>query len=258
MYGLANVSLLLNRTPTPSRESTESFPKHFSNPAVVSWLNASHQTQYLCPGANTQSRPVIFSIDYSSEAATVLFKIRLPIGLKTSSNTKTHLFLFIHPEQVTSLTHHGLEPDETPEQVRQKLGHGVICLKFQLSTRPDMIVPKSFTPKKREDCETLDALKQLARQTALSIYVGCDILPDAQARIICDIALDPEIRTSCLENHLTTVYGSNRVRRWLCSEDAPAAPPPSYNQAQCELPLVDEKGKTLLLPDPHTHFHLLV
>lgn len=187
-----------------------------------------------------------------------MFKIRLPIKQKTSSHTKRHLFLFIHPEQVIFLTHHGLEPDETPEQVRQKLGDGVICLKFQLSTRPDIIVPKPFAPKKREDCETLDAMKQLARQAALNIYVGRDVLPDAQARILCHIALDPETRTSCLENHLATVYGRNRARRWLDSTDAPAASSPSYNQAQCELPLVAEKGKTLLLPDPQAHFYLLV
>lgn len=220
------------------------------NLAVVSWLDASHETQYLCPDPNAQSLHVFFSVDYSSEAATVLFKIRLPIEQKTSSHTKRHLSLFIHPEQVISLTHHGLEPDEAPEQVRQKLGHGVICLKFQLRTRPDMIVPKNFAPKKQEDCESLDAMKQLARQTALSIYVGRDVLPDAQARILCDIALDPETRTSCLETHLTAVYGHSRARRWLGSADAPAASPPSYNQAQCELPLVDEKGKTLLLPNP--------
>lgn len=209
---------------------------------MVSWLDASHQTQYLSQSSKDQSRQLTFSVDHDTETTTALFEIRLPIELKASPNAKTPLFLYIHPEQVTSLTHYCLNPDDTPQQVREKLGDGVVCLKFQLSSCPDMIVPKSpLVPKKQKDHgEKLDALKQLAQQTALDVYVGCSILPDAQARMLCDMVLDPKVRTSC-DNHLSRLYGSKGATLWLCSENLPTAPPPSYNQTGSAPPLFDKK-----------------
>lgn len=187
-----------------------------------------------------------FSIDCDSETKTALFEIRLPIELKASPNAKTPLFLYIHPEQVTSLTHHAIAPGETPQQVRQRLGDGVVCLKFQLSSCPDMIIPKSpLVPKKQKDHgEKLDALKQLAQQTALDVYVGCNVLSDVQVRTLCDMVLDPNIRTSFKDGRLSRLYGSKGARLWVCSEDLPTAPPPSYSQMGSAPPLFNEKETT--------------
>lgn len=68
-----------------------------------------------------------------------------------------------------------------------------------------MIVPKShLVPRKQKDHdEKLDALKELAQQTALYVYLEYNILPDAEARILCNIVLDPNIRTSCGDDHLS-------------------------------------------------------
>lgn len=188
-----------------------------------------------------------FSIECDSEAATAFFEIRLPIELKASPNTKTPLFIYIHPEQVESLTHRGPGADETPDQVHQKLGDGVVCFSFQLRSCPDMVVPKlPLVPKKQKDHgEKLDAFKQLAQQTALDVYVSRNMLPDAQAQMLCDLVLDPRTRTSCKDNKVSCLYGSKGGQIWL-SEDVRTAPPPSYSQAGSAPPLFDQKGKVSL------------
>ncbi|KAK7407894.1 hypothetical protein QQX98_009953 [Neonectria punicea] len=100
-------------------------------------------------------------------------------------------------------------------------------------------------PRKQKDHgEKLDTLKQLAHQTALNIYIGCNSLSDAQARILCSIVLGPKVRTASRDRHLFSLDGSDGDKLLSCSEKLPPVSPRLYNQPSSAPSLLVEKSTT--------------
>ncbi|ROV93003.1 hypothetical protein VMCG_08982 [Cytospora schulzeri] len=155
-------------SPTPSAPSQIHLT---AVPAVVAWAGTDDQTHHL--HHNERDR-VTFDVRFNAASKTAFFKLRVPVKLKDFPDVKTPLFLYIHPDCVASMVYDG--PDKTPDDIREKLGTDhIVCLRFDLNKPADMVVPRasSLAPRRQKGHgETLDALKFLARQTSINVYLA--------------------------------------------------------------------------------------
>ncbi|KUI70562.1 hypothetical protein VM1G_06542 [Cytospora mali] len=102
---------------------------HVITESAIVWVDTDGETRYLLQSCQAPLNQVAFDfkVDAASEAACFKLRVRLP-------GDDRPLFLYVHPEQVTSLVL--LDPDDMAQDVQQKLGDTpVICLQFNLSCR---------------------------------------------------------------------------------------------------------------------------
>lgn len=89
---------------TPPSSTSPSFDID-RTPAVVEWVGVDSEPRYLYHGDTDPSRQVTLEIRFDAASGAAFFKIRVPVGLKAAgpNSAKTPLFLYIHPDRVTSL-----------------------------------------------------------------------------------------------------------------------------------------------------------
>lgn len=229
-------------------------------PAVVVWPGPNGQVHQLCQNERDQ---VTFDIHFNAASETAFFKLRVPVKLKDFPHEKTPLFLYIHPDRVTSLVYDG--PDKMPDDIRQKLGtDAIICLRFSLNKPADMVVPRasSLTPRRqRGHGDKLDCLRLLAQETSLSVYLTLqDSLSEVLFRSLCAAVTDGTLQALDGAADMSGLYSGTGGEVLQVGNPCPPPmeSPPSYDELGASPPsasLKDGKIKgSLPIPymSPHT------
>ncbi|KAH8756101.1 hypothetical protein F5883DRAFT_383269, partial [Diaporthe sp. PMI_573] len=204
------------------------------SPAVVEWIGVDSESHYLYHGDTDPSRQVTFGIRFDAASGAAFFKIRAPVGLKAagSNSAKTPLFLYIHPDRITSLSYD--VPSAVQDLVRGKLGPSPSCLRFGLTRPADMVAPSvSLAPQNRGHGEKLDSLKLLAQATYFSVYWTHATLCKAQLRPLCDAIAARNLKAIGAAAELQGLYGGAGGKVLEGSElciPVPKTAPPSYSE----------------------------
>ncbi|KUI59161.1 hypothetical protein VP1G_06438 [Cytospora mali] len=193
-----------------------------ATPAVVVWAGAGDQARQL--------HQVTFDVHFNAASKAAFFKLQVPVKLKDFPHEKTPLFLYIHPDRVTSLICEG--PDKTPDNIRQKLDtDAVVCFRFNLNKPADLIVPRasSLAPRKQKGHgDTLDTLKLLAQETCLSVYLAHhDSLSEVLLQSLVATVADGSLQAFDGAADITELYSGKGGEVFQVGEPFP---PPSYNQ----------------------------
>lgn len=156
------------------KESKEECEVDIWTPAVVAWA-ADHAKLQL-------------QVQYDPQSKTAFFKLRDSLVLKASSPAKTHLYLFMAPEQIRSLTlDTSPDPDSIPPATAQLLDSTFTCLRITLKTPADLIGPKfmGLTPKNRVEGQVLDQLRSLGQAIEFSIFMPHQVASKAELLSVC-------------------------------------------------------------------------
>lgn len=221
--------------------------------AVVVWTGADGQAYHLQGNERDQ---LTFDVQFAAASKTAFFKLRVLVKLKDLPAERTPLFLYIHPDRVTSLAYDG--PDRTPDDVRQKLGPGdIICLRFGLSKPADMIVPRasSLTPRKQKGHgDKLDALRLLAHETQMSVYLAqneslSEALLLSLSAAIAEGGLQAPDRLTDLPG-LYSGMGGEVFRLEDVRPPPPTTAPPSYEEVGASPPPAPSKEGKMMAASP--------
>lgn len=226
-------------------------------PAVVVWTGAGGQAHHL----SHERDQVTFDVHYNAASKTAFFRLRVPVKLKDFPAERTPLFLYIHPDRVTSLVYDG--PEKTPDDMGQRLGPGaIICLRFGLSSPADMVVPRasSLIPRKQKgDGEKLDALRLLAEETSMLVYlVQHESLSETLLRALAVAIADGGLPSPEGLTDLSGLYsgkGGEVLPIKGAYQPPPIAAPPAYGEAGASPPpAFSKEGKMMAtLPVPRCH-----
>ncbi|KAJ4420137.1 hypothetical protein N0V82_004584 [Gnomoniopsis sp. IMI 355080] len=179
--------------------------------------------------------------------STAFFKLRASLVLKALSPAKSYLYLFLPPERIQSLTlDESPDPDSIPSDTSKDLGSSFTCIRVSLSTKADLIGPKSVNlkPKNQVEGRVLDALRSLVRCTAFNIFIPHQVLPKAKLLCTCYGISDRLLRSDPGKVDLACLYeGKGGVKVTIGESDnqsriAPGNPqspsgdsPPSYAES---------------------------
>lgn len=212
-------------------------------PAVIAWAGTDGQAHHLHHNERGQ---VTLDVHFSAASNTAFFKLRVFVKLKNFPHEKTPLFLYIHPDCIASVVCEG--PATTPDDIRVKLGtDATIGLRFDLNRPATMIVPRGSPPvprKQKGHGETLDALKFLAQQSSLSVYLAqCDSPPEALLRSLGAAVAEGRLHAPDGAADTSGLYSGIGG---VVLEVGDFCPPPSYDgsEASPPPPPFQKEGKT--------------
>lgn len=158
--------------------------------AVVEWVGADGQTQYLFQRDNDASRQVTLDVYFDASTNTALLKLKAmfglkaPSGFKTPSKNRTPLFLYIHGDTIASLTHD--VPGACSETVTTMLGSASHRLQLSVARPAQLIAPQfPVVPQNKAHGEMFDSFKLLAQETRLAIYFAHPSLSQAALDPLC-------------------------------------------------------------------------
>lgn len=136
--------------------------------AVVEWVDANGQKQYLHHPGDDASRYVTLDVQFDASTNAALLKIRAPLAFKGLPK-RTPLYLYVQGDAITSLNHD--VPDAWPEIVTSTLGPAPHRLQLSLARPAYLIAPHlSMVPKNKFHGDMIDSLKLLAQETLFTIY----------------------------------------------------------------------------------------
>lgn len=138
--------------------------------------------------------PCHLNVFFDPTSNTAFFKLRLSIDPLGNS----FVFLFIEPEQVTSIAREENErEDQEIARLCESPTRGNICLRLTLSRPGTVIAPLTWPPPThRLDDQASIHLLFLASQTILVIHVGRHELSTTQLSGLCSAASTPGLLTS--------------------------------------------------------------
>lgn len=219
--------------PSASSSKTE-----ISTQAVISWVDSDGQVKYLYQADPDPSRQVTFDLHFHDASLSALLRVRVPVDLKAFPSGKTPLYLYIYADRITSIVCDSSSriPDGIPDEIRGRLGTGLISLHLDLSKPADMVVPMNplVPTKKKGHGERLDAFRSLAQATSWIIYLTGGSLPsEALLETLCSAVARGDLKPLLGEACLSGLYcgkggkvleGSN-AHSWT-------VPPPSYDEVE--------------------------
>lgn len=153
--------------------------------AVVEWTVTGGQKRYLYQRDQGPLPQTTFDITFDAAAAAAIFKLKVPVGLKSMLKNRTPLFLHIHGGRISSLLHDVV--DTAPETVAQKLGAAPNRLKFSLIQPPDVVAPPlSLAPQDKTQGGMIDDLKLLGQETRFDVYFTHPSASGALLKRLCE------------------------------------------------------------------------
>lgn len=200
-------------------------------PAVIEW-EVDNTIHYLTDPDPRNTHVTLESRFLGEDSGA--FKICIPIQLK-GVDCNTHVTIIIHPDIIDAI-----EPETFavgPAPVHKKLICSVICLRFHLSQPLQIVVPvaaaEPLHPKRKPSGDVLDAVRSLARVTALSVYVSDNELPKAKLNAVCKAISQRQVKLLPRQDDLASFYGGSGAKIIDFSADSP----PSYHELEPPPPM---------------------
>ncbi|KAI1178645.1 hypothetical protein F4777DRAFT_594397 [Nemania sp. FL0916] len=210
-----------------------------AQPAVITWRTSDGKDQCLAD--------LNLDLHYDIQSSKAFFILRATVALKSHPRSRnTAVFIFIHPERIR-----GLVLDDSPCTTEAGiLGHETVCLHFELSRLPVLVVPReSLAPRNQTSGNLLDSLRAVVQQSAFSIYakIPCRRLSRQRLHALCDAASRGELSSIIAYSNASSLYagaGGKIIEGYsLVNPDSapnnerlepaiesPAENPPSYDE----------------------------
>ncbi|KUI64449.1 hypothetical protein VM1G_11248 [Cytospora mali] len=150
----------------------------------------------MCHSKPGTPRQVKLNMSFDPASKAGFFRLRAPLDL---AGEMTMLYLYIHPDQITSLVYTGFEG--TPGTVP--------CLRFALNKPADLIVPMGVSlslKRPKVDGIILNSLKLLAQETTLCVYMAHGELSKTLLESLCAAVADQSLKPSNMTVHLSGLY----------------------------------------------------
>jgi hypothetical protein len=151
-------------------------------PCVVEWQWGDEACSLATPDPSNTSVQFTIHLDSTRpHTITTLFEILVPIKLKDIPGSCA-IYLRICPSSVTSFEYSS--GATATEAVKQKFDSATVCLNLQLAKAPTVLVPTAVgepvVAARPRSGKVLDAIYQLSRVTALSVYIKDALLSKNQ------------------------------------------------------------------------------
>ncbi|KAL7966016.1 hypothetical protein HDV63DRAFT_408025 [Trichoderma sp. SZMC 28014] len=232
--------------------ATPPFDFNFKTPACIEWT-LNDATQYLVD-PDPQRDSVKLEACYSSQSSKASFQLHFPIRVK-GIESYSCITSSINIRSIATLKLD--ENPEIPDIVRKKLNCKAVCLHVDLSQPFDLIASTAATepiqPRKRPSGPVIDALRSLAKATAISIYISAREISLPRLAAFCEAVSQSRLHPihTDTSTSLASLYGGSGGKIiTLSSEDyAPTSRnenPPSYDQLES---LPPKTGSSLLGTD---------
>ncbi|KAJ2987819.1 hypothetical protein NUW58_g4302 [Xylaria curta] len=166
--------------------------------AIMTWRNSKGEDQ-CSPRLN-------LDLHYDARSSKAFFKLRAAVALKSHPRSRNiAVFLFIHPERIRALV-----LDDSPCATEARiLGPETVCLHFELSKLPALVVPKeSLAPRNQISGDVLDSLRAVVQQATFSVYakIPCRRLPRQQLLALCGAVSRNELRSIAAHSNASSLY----------------------------------------------------
>ncbi|KAI0533000.1 hypothetical protein GGR58DRAFT_488368 [Xylaria digitata] len=169
-----------------------------AQPAVITWRTSDGEDQCL-------SR-LNLDLHYDVRSSKAFFKLRAAVALKSLPHSRnTTVFLFVHPERIRTLI---LDDSPCTAEART-LGPETVCLHFELSRLPALVVPKeSLAPRNQASGNLLDSFRAIVQQSTFSVYakIPCRRLPRQRLLALCGAASGNELRSIAAHSNASSLY----------------------------------------------------
>lgn len=162
------------------------------------------------PLSVVESLPWSFNLYLCTSSNNAFFKLQIPLSLR--GRPETHIYLFIWPEQISSLTQ---EECSIPDAVAQACIHfstkSTACLRFRLDRPAVLVVPKEcpLTPKADVDRQILAYVQALTLRTELAFCIPKGLLPPRISKILREEWLAGSRKASPDHAALDALYGGS-------------------------------------------------
>lgn len=170
-----------------------------AQPAVITWRNSD--------GEDRCVSHLNLDLHYDVRSSKAFFKLRAAVALKSHPRSRnTAVFLFVHPERIRALV-----LDDSPCAAEARiLGPETICLRFELSKLPALVVPKEepLAPRNQTSGNMLDSLRAVVQQATFSVYakIPCRRLPRQRLLALCGAASRNELRSITAHSNASSLY----------------------------------------------------
>lgn len=228
------------------------FDFKFKTPACVEWT-LNDATQYLVD-PDPQRDSVKLEACFSSQSSKASFQLHCPIRVK-GIESYSCITSLINIRSIATLSFD--ENPEIPDIVRKKLNCKAVCLHLDLCQPLDLVASTAATepiqPRKRPSGPVIDALRSLAKATAIRIYISAREISLPRLAAFCEAVSQNRLHPLHTDTStgLASLYGGSGGKIiTLPSEDCAPAPrsenPPSYDQLES---LPPRTGTSLLGAD---------
>ncbi|KAI0190518.1 hypothetical protein EV127DRAFT_92287 [Xylaria flabelliformis] len=169
-----------------------------AQPAVITWRTPAGDDQCLTH--------LKLDLHYDARSSKAFFKLRATVALKSHPRSRnTTVFLFVHPERIRTLV---LDDSPCAAEART-LGPETVCLRFELSRMPALVVPnESLAPRNQISSNLLDSLRAVIQQAAFSVYakIPCRRLPRQRLLALCGAVSRNELRSIAAHSSASSLY----------------------------------------------------
>ncbi|KAI1127799.1 hypothetical protein F5Y10DRAFT_188932 [Nemania abortiva] len=239
-------------TPSPFASSSDFNIDIESHPAYITWRTSA--------GEEKRLSPLKLDLRYDVMTRKAFFRLRAGVAFKSHPKSRTTgVFLFVHPERIRAL-----RLDYLPQTAdAEELGPQTVCLHFNMSRLPALVVPKgSLTPRNLVSGGLMDSLRDVVQQTAFSVYtnISAGILPRRRLLEFCGAVSRNEISSMVMQSDASRLYdgtGANVIEGDSLSPpdstaatvghesatEPPVGSPPSYGNVP--------PGPPPAMPGPH-------
>ncbi|KAK7224925.1 hypothetical protein V2G26_012928 [Clonostachys chloroleuca] len=199
-------------SPNPVHQESLRIP---GQSAVVSWFNQQRQEAIL----NHDVASAFIQYDVKPKN-TAFIRLRVKVG-QTSRRTAKHVYLFIPPDHIQSLSLH--DETETPQAgsktkaaIRRAVGTaGVSCLSFEMRKPCLLVGPKDLDHSAQSNenqsshfVNMLDTVKQLSLQRTFVLYLPRTTIPNGPLLSLCQAVSSPGLLASDPTlNDINGLYG---------------------------------------------------
>lgn len=206
--------------------ATPTLDIHKSTTAVIVW-RCNHPTCCLAE-PDPQIKRIILTTRFDATCA--WFELSIPIKLK-GIKTASSIIIRILPSSIAAFNY--VPSTTAPQVVHDKLASTTLCLEFQLNQHLQILVPadahEPLHPIRAQGGIVLDAIRQLANVTSLSVYVEALALSNSQLQSVRD-AISQGLAASSHQD-LTSMYGGSGAKI-ISLVDPMHLPPPTYDETE--------------------------
>ncbi|KAL5603649.1 hypothetical protein FOVSG1_006399 [Fusarium oxysporum f. sp. vasinfectum] len=203
---------------------------HHTTKAVVRWRE--DDTMQFLTKPDPRSSAVTFNTRFNGEAA--FFELGVPVKLK-GLDIVTNAMVRVCASSIVSLE--VVKNPTVPTAIGEAFKSTALSLDFTLKCPPTIIVHTAavepLSPSKKSSGVVLDAIRDLSKATALSIYIEARDAPP-KLQHISDAASQGLFKSCSTRYHIASLYGG--IGGKLIEPSGDTAAPPSYDETTSRPP----------------------
>ncbi|KAI8396349.1 hypothetical protein AU210_015721 [Fusarium oxysporum f. sp. radicis-cucumerinum] len=203
---------------------------HHTTKAVVRWREDGAMQFLTRP--DPRSSAITFKTRFNGEAA--YFELGVPVKLK-GLDIVTNATVRVCASSIVSLE--VVKNPIVPTAIGEAFKSTALSLDFTLKCVPTIIVHtgavEPLSPSKKSSGVVLDAIRDLSKATALSIYIEARDAPP-KLQDISDAASQGHFKSCSTRYHIASMYGG--IGGKLIDFSTETAPPPSYEETASSPP----------------------